>query len=240
MMNFLFGNTNGENILPDLKNVEVISDRAYWTMALIYGFLLIAGKAIHGTLKRAFNWSFTFDQVLSKGNKRTVVSKYSPPLLCLKKLVYNGVKLTLSAFRSGTNKISTTISNIHHDKYWDRNLIHSKDDMRYEHVCLKKDSFRKIERNGDDNESSDLKDRIESLNLFQLHYNKVHRIEVELVKNHLKVEQPNSTSSEAMQESKEVDENNNDSDDGNFLDDADADVMNDIEFLQSANTEEIE
>eukprot|EP00957_Ditylum_brightwellii_P090142 6866005-Ditylum_brightwellii.AAC.1 len=53
-----------------------------------------------------------------------------------------------------------------------------------------------------------------------------------------------------MQESTEVDGNNNDSEDGNFLDDADddadddayddPDVMNDIEFFQSATGDEIE
>eukprot|EP00957_Ditylum_brightwellii_P051011 3868288-Ditylum_brightwellii.AAC.1 len=36
-------------------------------MALVYGFLLPADTAIHKTLKRAFNWTFTFDQSLSKG-----------------------------------------------------------------------------------------------------------------------------------------------------------------------------
>eukprot|EP00957_Ditylum_brightwellii_P106260 8106291-Ditylum_brightwellii.AAC.1 len=53
---------NGENILLGLRNVEVNADKAYWTMALVYGFLLPAGAANHGTLKRALNWPFTFEQ----------------------------------------------------------------------------------------------------------------------------------------------------------------------------------
>eukprot|EP00957_Ditylum_brightwellii_P036127 2737135-Ditylum_brightwellii.AAC.2 len=81
------------------------------------------------------------------------------------KIVYNGVKLITSAFRSVTNKISTTISNVCHDKHWDYNLVHSNDYIRYEHGCLKVNAFGITKRSGDEDESSGLDDRMQSLNV---------------------------------------------------------------------------
>eukprot|EP00957_Ditylum_brightwellii_P086454 6577630-Ditylum_brightwellii.AAC.1 len=93
-----------------------------------------------------------------------LISKYGPPLLCLKTIVYNGVKQITSASRSVTNKISTTISNVCHDKRWNYNLVHPNDGIRYEHGCLKINSFRITEISGDKDESCGLDDRMQSLN----------------------------------------------------------------------------
>eukprot|EP00957_Ditylum_brightwellii_P206247 15347534-Ditylum_brightwellii.AAC.1 len=84
-----------------------------------------------------------------------LISKYGPPLLCLKTVMYNGVKQITSAFRSGTNKISTVISNVCHDKHWGYNLVDPNDGIRYEHGCLKINAFRITERSCDEDEAKD-------------------------------------------------------------------------------------
>ena len=59
MVKKMFGN-NGGDIIPDLRNVTLASDRGYWMPKFLFNNLLEAGANIEGTVKRVSFFIFVF------------------------------------------------------------------------------------------------------------------------------------------------------------------------------------
>ena len=110
----MFGSNTGECGNADLQNVEIASDRGYMTPSLVFLYLLACGSQIVGTVKRALCWPYTYSQKITKSNdKRTLLDVKGAPTLFLKCIKHTGRTVTASAFRNGSDSISTTISTIH-------------------------------------------------------------------------------------------------------------------------------
>ncbi|MGH7974303.1 MAG: hypothetical protein ACREBR_02160, partial [bacterium] len=112
ILSTLFGNMVGENEVPYLSNVILCSDRGYWTAAHVFNYILRAHGDVHGTLKRAKCWPFTYDQHLGQRDRRTNVNTVGAPALFMKSTTYQNLRVTAGAFRSGTGNVST-FSSIH-------------------------------------------------------------------------------------------------------------------------------
>ena len=120
MLNQIFGSITGEGGNADLQNIEIASDRGYMTPSLVFLYLLACGTHIVGTLKGALCWPFTYTQKITNPNdKQTVLEVKGAPTLFLKSIKHTGRTVTASAFRNGSDSVSTTISTIHRGYHWE-------------------------------------------------------------------------------------------------------------------------
>lgn len=131
---------------PDFRQVTLFSDRGYWTPSLVY-FLLACGAIVHGTLIRALCWPMTYCQEKKGNDKRTFLDTKGPPSLFLKRLQNNSTRnqrLTVGAFRSGTDNISLAMSSTNHENEWDCILIDPRDYILYMSGELKSKAFSRV------------------------------------------------------------------------------------------------
>jgi hypothetical protein len=99
---------------PCFQNLLVFFDRGYLVPSLVFGFLLLYGAMVLGTLKRMAGWAFTFSQNTTADDPRTVVDTKGAPTLFLKKCSKQGMPdVFASAFRNGTDSVATAISTLH-------------------------------------------------------------------------------------------------------------------------------
>ena len=90
------------------------------TPSLVFLYLLACGSHIVGTVKRALCWPYTYSQKITNPNdKRTLLVVKGAPTLFLKCIKHTGRTVTASAFRNGSDSISTTISTIHRGYHWE-------------------------------------------------------------------------------------------------------------------------
>ena len=73
-MKKLFGGNYGDG-MPNLSNVTLASDRGYWSVALLFGFLLRAGANVIGTVKRSPWFPYTYDRKGGDGKPEVICSK---------------------------------------------------------------------------------------------------------------------------------------------------------------------
>ena len=130
--------------LPDLGNVVMSSDRGYVTPSLVFDYLLKAGAGFIATVKRMQCWPFTYDQKqLSKNDKRMWVESKGAATLFLKYINRDGIKVTASAFRNGSNSVSTTVSTVHRGHCWEGICLDWREGDKYQcnPVALEKNAF---------------------------------------------------------------------------------------------------
>ena len=177
LVNGIFGcHTGDTSQLPNLQSVEFASDRGYMTAALAFEYLLAAGGSFIGTVKRAGCWPFTYLQKLKETDKRTLLVVKGAPTLFIKKTKQSGITVTASAFRNGTESISTTVSSIHQGHHWEGIALDSSQERDY---SVDKQSLLKYacsyEISADNNEEStmeklvmdEVKDGIDIITLCQ-------------------------------------------------------------------------
>jgi hypothetical protein len=131
---------------PDLRNVTLFSDRGYWTPTLVY-WLLSCGAFIVRTLIRAYCWPMTYRQEKKDEDKRTFLVTKGPPTLYLKRLQNistRNQRLTIGAFRSGTDNISLAVSSKHHENQWDYLLLDPNHLHLYQANDLKQFAFYRV------------------------------------------------------------------------------------------------
>ena len=131
MLIFLFRSNSGENGNADLQNIEVASDRGYMTPSLVFLYLLACGAMVIGTVKRALCWPYTYSQKTTESDKRTKIEPKGSPSLFLKSVKSAGRKVTASAFRNGSDSVSTTISSLHRGFHWEGIALDWKDYKEY-------------------------------------------------------------------------------------------------------------
>jgi hypothetical protein len=140
-MKKLFGGNCGDGI-PNLGNVTIASDRGYWNVPLLFGFLLRAGANIIGTVKRANWFPFTYDRKEGGNDKPTVINPKGSKNSWYKKLQLRKLPnfssadrardITAVAYRNGSgNNVSLAMSSMHPAHWWDLNLSRQEDSVWY-------------------------------------------------------------------------------------------------------------
>jgi len=130
----------------DLRHVTLFSDRGYWTPTLVY-WLLSCGAFVVGTLIRALCWPITFCQEKKENDLRTFLNPKGAPSLYLTRLENaktRNQRLTIGAFRSGTDNISLAMSSKNHENEWDCILIDPRDYNMYKNDELKAKVFSRV------------------------------------------------------------------------------------------------
>ena len=153
-MNFLFQDNSGEDGFPDMHNVRMHSDRGYLSAKLVFEYLMQSNAEIVGTVKRAGCWPFTFQQKVKSNDKRTMLYVKGSPALFVKKAKDTKLSRLIhaSAFRNGTDKISTAVSTLHRGHHWEGiGLIWSYcHEYKQDSQSLQKYAFsRKIEKDNE-------------------------------------------------------------------------------------------
>ncbi len=88
--------------------------------SLVFEYLIAAGAEVVGTVKRmAQCWPFTFNQVLAKSDKRTLVDTQGAPALFLKWCKAGYKYVFASAFRNGSGSVATAISTMRTQHQWE-------------------------------------------------------------------------------------------------------------------------
>ena len=66
--------THGTNGPPDLKNIDIHADRAYWPPEMSNWILQSGADISASTRKRAYDFPFTYDQKLRESDRREDIS----------------------------------------------------------------------------------------------------------------------------------------------------------------------
>jgi hypothetical protein len=141
----------------DLRHVTLFSDRGYWTPTLVF-WLLSCGAFVVGTLIRALCWPITYNQEKKGNDLRTFLNPKGPPSLYLTRLQNEKTRnqrLTIGAFRSGTDNISLAMSSKNHANEWDCILLDPKDYDLYRGNRLLERIFRRVDSKENDEETED-------------------------------------------------------------------------------------
>jgi hypothetical protein len=110
---------------------------------LVY-WLLSCGAFVVETLIRALCWPITFCQEKKENVLRMFLNPKGAPSLYLTRLENaktRNQRLTIGAFRSGTDNISLTMSSKNHENEWDCILIDPRDYNMYKNDELKAKSI---------------------------------------------------------------------------------------------------
>jgi hypothetical protein len=79
----------------------------------VFGFISKNGANFIGTtIHSAQCWPLTFDQKLKEQDKRTLIHFKGPPTLYVKTIKKNNKSIFTTAFRNGTDSVSTAISSV--------------------------------------------------------------------------------------------------------------------------------
>lgn len=105
MKDLFQGNIQSQNY----NNTEIYTDRGYTEKKRVKEILQCGGDVL-GTVKRQFQWGFTYDQKLKPGDKRKILSTKGCAAQFIKKQKINEKTLTLSAFKNGTESPQGNIS----------------------------------------------------------------------------------------------------------------------------------
>jgi hypothetical protein len=131
----------------DLASVEINSDRGYMLPNTVFGFILKNGANFVGTtIRSAQCWPFTFDQKLKENDKRTLIESKGPPTLYVKTIKKNNKSIFATAFRNGTESVSTAISSVHRNHHWEGVALDQTQARKYkeDETCLRKECFQRV------------------------------------------------------------------------------------------------
>ena len=125
----MFGATSG-NGEPNLHGTTWCSDRGYWTLNLLFDFLLPWGADVVGTVARCAWYPFTFSRLKSTSTSndgdphgRIEVSMKGYKDVFYRTLNWANKKIRATCYRSGTGTaVSLAMSSIHHQPVFDLNL----------------------------------------------------------------------------------------------------------------------
>lgn len=143
LLKFLFD----RNGMCDLANVEIDSDRGYMLPNTVFGFMIKNGANFIGTtIRSAQCWPFTFDQKLKENDKRTLIDSKGPPTLYVKTIKKNNKSIFATAFRNGTDSVSTAISSVHRNHHWEGVALDQTQARKYkeDETCLRKKCFQRV------------------------------------------------------------------------------------------------
>ena len=131
IVNNLYGQKSGGG-LPNLTNVTFASDRGYWSLPLVFSFLLKAGADILGTVKRCSWFPFTYETSIQDGDARTSLSLRGMKNAFHKTLKWTDSAIEAIAYRSGTGtSMSLAMSSEHRTRHWDLCFKHPKSSVWY-------------------------------------------------------------------------------------------------------------
>lgn len=128
----LFPSSNPSN-LPDLNGIRNHSDRGYTLESTVFNFLLPAGADFTNTVRQVMPFPFYWS-ARSHGNNdpREKLSEKGAPTLYIKEILKNNRLVSCSAFRTGTQNISTVISTVIHGHQWEGVCRDQKERLAYE------------------------------------------------------------------------------------------------------------
>ena len=139
----LFGAAAGENNIPRIKNAEFHSDRGYWSIELLYNYMLLTGADVGGTLIRCGWIPFTYDwkgsQLPDKPENLSKVGFKNGYFKSIEiKLPTGGKrKIQVCAYRSGTGtSMSIVMTTRSFGRVWDMCTINPKDTIWYHDASL--------------------------------------------------------------------------------------------------------
>lgn len=115
-MKFLFGENLSGNV--DDANVEQLTDRGYTRLNDVIASLK-QGRDRLGTVARSREWPITYDQKIRGKDDRLLLSTSGAPCLVIKEAKIGNKRLTIAAFKNGTNSCSMAISSKYHEHMWD-------------------------------------------------------------------------------------------------------------------------
>ncbi len=117
ILNHLFGDGSG---MPNLRHVRIHSDRDYFTPTNVFDYIASCNGHFVGTTKRSIQcWPFTYNQKKRDDDTRTHLDTYGAPTLFVKYVVKHGRAICSSAFRNGSDAISTAVSSLHFGHHWE-------------------------------------------------------------------------------------------------------------------------
>ena len=140
-MKKLFSGNCGDAI-PNLGSVTIASDRGYWNVPLLFGFLLRAGANVIGTVKRCNWFPFTYDRKDGGDDKPVVINAKGSKNSWYKTLQLRKLPSLRSADRvrditavaycngSGSN-VSLAMSSIYPAHWGDLNSSRQEDSVWY-------------------------------------------------------------------------------------------------------------
>lgn len=130
ILNNLFGNGAGDS--ANLRGVLVHSDRDYMVPSNVFDYLASCKADFVGTTKRSAQcWPFTFNQKQRDGDLRTHLETAGTPSLFVKYVVKHGKLFSASAFRNGSDAISTAVSSIHRGHHWEGIALNQRQAKAY-------------------------------------------------------------------------------------------------------------
>ena len=110
-------NADDSNDVLEVR-MESLTDRGYTSLERVKGTLL-GGKDHLGTVARSYEWGVTYDQVLKAGDKRKHISTSGTSSLICQEASIGNKKLTLAAFKNGSQRVAMAISSKHAGHCWD-------------------------------------------------------------------------------------------------------------------------
>ena len=118
--------------LPDLNDVSNFSDRGYTIKETLFDYLLPANADFNNTVKRIPPFPFVWDMRVPEGDRRTKLDAKGAPALFVKDIKKHNRLVTCTAFRTGTNNISTVVSSTLHGHQWEGVCLSDKQQAMYE------------------------------------------------------------------------------------------------------------
>ena len=144
ILNTVFGDGSDK---PNLRNVRVHSDRDYFNPANVFDYITSCNGHLLGTTKRSIQcWPFTYNQKKREGDTRTHLDTFGSPTLFIKYVVKHGRQITASAFRNGSDAISTAVSSLHSGHHWEGVALYPKENKVYRRNpnCLRLNFFTRL------------------------------------------------------------------------------------------------
>lgn len=169
----IFPSTSGVG-LPNLAGVKNHSDRGYTLGDTVFKFLLPAGADFTNTVRRVSPFPFWWGPKQPQHDKRQALNPVGAPTLYVKEIVKNGTLVSCLAFRTGTNNISTIITNRIHGHQWEGIALNPKQRIKYmnnKRTGLDSLIFTKMESSDElfEEHKDDIKNHFQVLKALKIH-----------------------------------------------------------------------